>query len=301
MIDTNDNPRLMKGRRVDVLEGGGFIEVIDLMGSDRDIIQHARETTGGALKSLPEDRRFLRYMFRHRHTSPFEFAEVIFRIQCPMDVWRQWIRHRTANVQEASTRHSEAGGAYITPQGMWRAQGESNRQGSGGLITEPAYMQDALSAAERELLQLSEITYRARLDAGVAREQARKDLPLSTWTRARWKCDLHNLLHFAGLRMADDAQAEIRAYANALGGILADMFPWTWEAFEDYRRHALTLSRHEIGALRFWLEGMGITMEDAVGYFDGDQDTRNLTMPGLAPGGEQREFLAKLGVLLAKE
>src|SRR6201998_1831176 len=136
--------------------------------------------------------------------------------RAPMDVWRQWIRHRTANVNEYSTRYSIAiDAAQITPADRWRAQSAENKQGSSGFLSKQEG--EKLSASEAELQRLARETYEKRLAVGVAREQARKDLPLSTYTEAYWKIDLHNLLYFLNLRMDDRAQQEIRAYANVIG------------------------------------------------------------------------------------
>jgi thymidylate synthase (FAD) len=160
-----------------------------------------------------------------------------------MDCWRQWIRHRTANVNEYSTRYSLAiDAAQATPPGEWRSQASSNRQGSGAPL-DPA-VGERLSAAERDFQGHARALYEERIEAGVAREQARKDLPLSTYTEAYWKIDLHNLLHFLALRMDSHAQFEIRSYAATIGHeILRPLFPLAWEAFVDYRLEAMLLSR----------------------------------------------------------
>jgi thymidylate synthase (FAD) len=162
-----------------------------------------------------------------------------------MDVWRQWIRHRTANVNEYSTRYSEAiGAAQRTLSSAWRTQSSVNRQGSAGRL--PEEVGTRLSAEEREFQDRARAMYEARLAAGVAREQARKDLPLATFTEAYWKVDLHNLLRFLHLRMDVHAQQEIREYARTIGEqIVARWVPMAWEAFVDYRRRATRLSDAE--------------------------------------------------------
>jgi thymidylate synthase (FAD) len=172
-----------------------------------------------------------------------------------MDAWRQWIRHRTANVNEYSTRYSVAiDAAQRTSPDKWRLQSADNRQGSAGFL--PTDQGEALTASEATLQELARSTYDARLAAGVAREQARKDLPLSTYTEAYWKVDLHNLLHFLRLRMDDHAQEEIRAYASVLGEqIVAKWVPLVWEAFTDYRREAMYLSRVEVDIVSAMAEG----------------------------------------------
>jgi thymidylate synthase (FAD) len=182
---------------------------------------------------------------RHGHTTPFEMCEIKLHVRVPMDIWRQWIRHRTANVNEYSTRYSEAiGAAQRTLPGAWRTQSSVNRQGSAGLLPEDVGAR--LSAEEGEFQERARAVYEGRLAAGVAREQARKDLPLATFTEAYWKIDLQNLLHFLHLRMAVHAQQEIRAYAATIGEqIVARWVPMAWEAFVDYRRRATRLSHAE--------------------------------------------------------
>ncbi len=223
----------------------GFIRAIDYMGSDGAVVQAARVSYGEGTKQVLEDRGLIRYLLRHRHTTPFEMCEIKLHVRVPMDCWRQWIRHRTANVNEYSTRYSIAISAQQqTSAAGWRVQAANNKQGSEGFL--PKETGELLSQKERQLHRLSRQIYEERLAAGVAREQARKDLPLSTYTEAYWKVDLHNLLHFLALRMELHAQAEIRSYATVIGEeILARWCPAVWEAFLDYRVHGLTFSRLE--------------------------------------------------------
>jgi thymidylate synthase (FAD) len=224
----------------------GFVRVVDYMGDDASVVQAARVSYGAGTKRVHEDRGLIRYLLRHAHTTPFEMCEIKFHVRSPMDAWRQWIRHRTANVNEYSTRYSVAiDAAQKTPPDKWRLQSGDNRQGSSGFL--PREQGDALTRSEAQLQELARSTYDARLAAGVAREQARKDLPLSTYTEAYWKVDLHNLLHFLRLRMDDHAQEEIRAFAIVIGEqIVAKWMPLVWEAFVDYRRDSMYLSRVEI-------------------------------------------------------
>jgi thymidylate synthase (FAD) len=223
----------------------GFVRVIDYMGDDAAIVQAARVSYGKGTKRVHEDLALIRYLMRHSHTTPFEMCELKLHLRVPMDVWRQWIRHRTASVNEYSTRYSEAIDAVQrTPPDAWRLQSVGNRQGSSGML--PVEEGTHLSAEEDALQKQARDIYNARIAAGVAREQARKDLPLSTYTEAYWKIDLHNLLHFLDLRMDTHAQQEIRAYANLIGEeVVARWVPMAWEAFLDYRRHATRLSRLE--------------------------------------------------------
>ena len=224
----------------------GFIRVVDYMGGDASIVQAARISYGTGTREIHEDRGLIRYLMRHQHTTPFEMCEVKLHIRVPMDCWRQWIRHRTANVNEYSTRYSKAIDATqrIAPE-EWRLQSVENRQGSTGTISEEVGRE--LTAKTDELHKLSRELYLKRLNAGVAREQARQDLPLSTYTEAYWKIDLHNLLHFLDLRMDPHAQQEIRLYAELIGReIVARWCPYVWEAFVDYRLAARRFSRIEL-------------------------------------------------------
>jgi thymidylate synthase (FAD) len=232
------------GRPFPVLDDG-FVRVIDYMGDDAAVVQAARVSYGAGTRKVSDDRGLIRYLLRHRHTTPFEMCELKLHVRVPMDAWRQWIRHRTASVNETSTRYSIAiDAAQRTPSDQWRLQAASNRQGSEGALDPDEGA--ALSAEEAELQDRVRAVYEERLERGIAREQARKDLPLCTYTEAYWKIDLHNLLHFLALRMDSHAQKEIRDYATVIGEeIAARWVPVTWEAFQDYRSGALTLSRLE--------------------------------------------------------
>ncbi|HXL15611.1 MAG TPA: FAD-dependent thymidylate synthase [Methylomirabilota bacterium] len=223
----------------------GLVRVIDYMGSDESIVQAARVSYGAGTKRIHEDRGLIRYLMRHRHTTPFEMCEIKLHVRVPMDCWRQWIRHRTASVNEYSTRYSVAiDSAQRTAAGEWRLQSKKNKQGSDEYL-DPA-RGGKLSEKEAELHALSRKIYEERLAAGISREQARKDLPLSTYTEAYWKTNLHNLLHFLRLRMDPHAQEEIRAYADMIGReIVSRWCPITWEAFLDYSMNALELSDME--------------------------------------------------------
>lgn len=223
----------------------GFIRVIDYMGSDSAIVQAARVSYGKGTKKVSEDRGLIRYLIRNRHTSPFEMCEIKLHVRVPMDIWRQWIRHRTANVNEYSTRYSIAiDSSHNTAPTEWRSQAADNRQGSAGFVD--VVHGSKLSEQELNLKEHYSAVYAERIEAGVAREQARKDLPLSTYTEAYWKIDLHNLLHFLSLRMDNHAQLEIREYADIIGReIVSRWCPIVWEAFEDYRLNPLFLSDSE--------------------------------------------------------
>ena len=233
----------------------GFVRVVDYMGTDESIVQAARVSYGKGTKKIHEDRGLIRYLMRHRHTTPLEMCEIKLHVRVPMDCWRQWIRHRTASVNEYSTRYSDAiDSMQKTPATGWRVQATTNRQGSGGELE--ASVGERLTENEQSFHQRAKEVYTERLTAGVAREQARKDLPLSTYTEAYWKIDLHNLLHFLSLRMESHAQQEIRDYANVIGNeIVRRWCPIAWEAFEDYRMEAMTLTRIEKEIVRAVLRG----------------------------------------------
>ncbi len=268
----------------------GFVRVVDYMGDDASVVQAARVSYGAGTKKVSEDRGLLRYLLRHRHTTPFEMCELKLHVRVPMDAWRQWIRHRTASVNEYSTRYSVAIDAMqTTGPDQWRTQAQQNKQGSG----QPLDPADGAALCEREATLHAEAraTYQERIDRGVAREQARKDLPLCTYTEAYWKIDLHNLLHFLALRMDAHAQKEIRDYATVIGErIVAKWVPLTWEAFLDYRFHATGLSRIEselLGAIGAGDAARATELATAAGWLTPGKN-------GFKPHRERREFEAKL-------
>ena len=233
----------------------GFVRVIDYMGTDESIVQAARVSYGAGTRKVHEDRGLIRYLMRNHHTTPFEMCEIKLHVRVPMDSWRQWIRHRTANVNEYSTRYSIAiDNAQTTEPGEWRLQAKGNRQGSAGFID--IETGEYLTQKEKELQKLARDIYEERLAKGIAREQARKDLPLATYTESYWKIDLHNLFHFLLLRMDEHAQEEIRAYANIIGNeIVARWCPIAWEAFKDYHLNAAALTRLEFDILQEIITG----------------------------------------------
>ena len=232
------------GKAFKVLDQG-FVRVVDYMGGDASIVQAARVSYGAGTKQVHEDSGLIRYLMRHAHTTPFEMCELKLHVRVPMDCWRQWIRHRTASVNEYSTRYSVAiDASQQTAPTAWRLQSGTNRQGSSGFVAES--VGEHLSQEEATFHQAARELYERRLEADVAREQARKDLPLSTYTEAYWKIDLHNLFHFLALRMDPHAQTEIRSYATVIGEqIVSRWCPLAWTAFVDYRLNALSLSRTE--------------------------------------------------------
>lgn len=273
------------GRPFKVLNDG-FVRVIDYMGTDASIVQAARVSYGEGTTKTSNDEHLIRYLLRHRHTTPMEMCEIKFHVRVPMDVWRQWIRHRTASINEYSTRYSIAiDSMYTTSPEGWREQSTTNRQGSAESFDSETGTQ--LTKQETKLHAECRRVYQDRINRGVAREQARKDLPLSTYTEAYWKCNLHNLLHFLSLRMDSAAQLEIRDYATTIGHrIVAKWVPFTWKAFRDYTIEAMSFSRHEQVLFSHIFKN---EPEDARTY----ARKNNLERNG-KPGREIREFETKL-------
>jgi len=243
----------------------GFVRVVDYLGTDASVVQAARVSYGAGTKTPSDDEQLIRFMTRHGHMTPFEQCEIKLHIRLPIDVMRQWVRHRTAHVNEYSTRYSEAIDSQheVTPD-EWRLQSSTNRQGSGDILetwTQAGRSEDHglatsfktpgkyLSYRQDSAIDHAREVYEERLAFGIAREQARAVLPLSTYTEIYWKCDLRNLLGFLRLRLAPDAQKEIRDYANVIAGIVEKWVPMTWKAFQDYQLNSLTLSAQEIAII----------------------------------------------------
>lgn len=234
----------------------GFVALVDAMPrlvpegktGDFAVVQAARVSYGQGTKQVSEDRGLVRYLMRHRHSTPFEMVEFKFHVAMPIFVARQWIRHRTANVNEYSARYSIVPDRFYRPSlENVRKQSKSNRQGGDEPI-EAGTAQDFLN-----LLEKAEHLYQDYLhlsEQGVARELARMALPVSVYTEWYWKCDLHNIFHFLSLRMDPHAQLEIQAFARAMYELIKPIVPVACEAFEDYRLNSVHLTRLEIEALR---------------------------------------------------
>jgi thymidylate synthase (FAD) len=234
----------------------GLVSLVDVMPrmapagktADFAIVQAARVSYGAGTKQVNEDRGLIRYLARHRHSTPFEMVEFKFHHVMPIFVARQWIRHRTANVNEYSARYSIVKDRFYhpTPDNV-RKQSASNRQG-GEEPADPATAQEFLAYLDR--VEKDYEQYQAFIDKGVAREIARIALPASVYTEWYWKIDLHNLFHFLSLRMDPHAQQEIRDYANAMYALIQPIVPIAAEAFVDYRLDSMHLTRLEIEAIR---------------------------------------------------
>lgn len=295
MASRSETIEQLRWRKFPVLNDG-FVCLVDCMGDDGAVVQAARVSYGAGTRHTSDDRTLIRYLMRHRHSTPFEMAEIKLLVRVPMDCWRQWIRHRTANVNEYSTRYSVAiDSMQTTDPDAWRTQSKDNRQGSAGFL--PDGVGAKLTAAERDFQAAAERLYQERLEQGVAREQARKDLPLSTYTEAYWKIDLHNLLHFLALRMDEHAQWEIRQYATTIGEqLVRPLFPLVWEAFQDYRMQALTLTRLEIGVVAR-LAASGRTLPYSIDDFLASQDDAWKPLQRSRERDECREKLIRLGLL----
>lgn len=234
----------------------GLIALVDAMPrrvpvgqtADAAIVQAARVSYGQGTKKVNEDRGLIRYLLRHRHTTPFEMIEFKFHVVMPIFIARQWIRHRTANVNEYSARYSVVPDRFYRPTvENVRAQSQSNRQGG----DEPV----DVKTAQEFLDWLDECEahyekYERLIGKGVTRELARIGLPVNVYTEWYWKCDLHNILHFLSLRMDPHAQQEIRDFANAMFALIQPIVPVTCEAFMDYRYESMHLTRLEIEAIR---------------------------------------------------
>jgi thymidylate synthase (FAD) len=277
----------------------GFICLVDVMGDDGSVVQAARVSYGEGTKRVSDDRGLIRYLLRHAHTTPFEMAEIKLLVRVPMDAWRQWIRHRMANVNEYSTRYSIAiDAAQQTPADHWRTQSASNRQGSEGFLSEELGRE--LSQQEVQLQDQIREVYESRIERGVAREQARKDLPLCTYTEAYWKIDLHNLLHFLALRMDAHAQWEIRQYATSIGeNIVRPLFPLVWEAFLDYRFEGLRLTRLDVSVVQALMRRIAETGATSLGEEDflAVQDPTWADLKRCRERDECRAKLIRMGIL----
>jgi thymidylate synthase (FAD) len=267
----------------------GFVRVIDYMGDDGAIVQAARVSYGRGTRRVSEDRGLVNYLMRHRHTTPFEMCEIKYHVKLPIFVARQWIRHRTASVNEYSARYSILDNEFYLPESEHlAAQTTTNGQGRGEVL-EPAAAQQVLDLlrddAERAYRGYAELLNEDAAGApieqgrpGLARELARINLSLNFYTQWYWKINLHNLLHFLALRADPHAQYEIRAYAEVMLETLARWVPMAHAAFLEYRMNAATISASGLKVIRRMLAGEQV-----------DQPSS-----GLSPR-EWRELMAVLG------
>jgi thymidylate synthase (FAD) len=252
----------------------GFVRVVDYMGDDGAVVQAARVSYGRGTRRVSEDAGLIRYLMRHRHTTPFEMCEIKYHVKLPIFVARQWIRHRTANVNEYSARYSILDREFYLPAPEHlAAQSQANRQGRGEVLEgeEAASVLDllrgdAMRTYEHYAWMLNEGIEGMARDPGrkgLARELARMNLTLNTYTQWYWKTDLHNLLHFLSLRADPHAQYEIRAYAEAMLRSVEAWVPATYAAFRDYRLGAVTFSAGMLAVLRRMLAGEAVEQKES--------------------------------------
>jgi thymidylate synthase (FAD) len=250
----------------------GFIRVIDYMGDDAAVVQAARVSYGRGTKKVSEDKGLIHYLMRHRHSTPFEMCEIKFHVKLPIFVARQWIRHRTANVNEYSARYSILDREfYIPAEENLAAQSASNRQGRGDVLEGKEAAQvldllrtDATHAYDHYLTMLNESEDGQKIDEsrqGLARELARMNLGLNFYTQWYWKVDLHNFMHFLSLRADAHAQYEIRVYADVMVDLLKRWVPLTAEAFVEHRLHGVTLSKSAWATVKRMLAGETVSQE----------------------------------------
>ena len=242
----------------------GFIRVIDYMGDDSAIVQAARVSYGAGTKHVQNDEGLIRYLMRHWHSTPFEMCEIKLHVKLPVFVARQWIRHRTANVNEYSARYSILDREFYIPSPeQLAAQSTVNNQGRGEVLTgeEAARVLELLKSDANRAYDHYEAMLSQEGQQGLARELARMNLPANIYTQWYWKVDLHNLFHFLRLRADPHAQYEIRVYAEAIAACVKDWVPLAYAAFEDYRMGGVTLSAKAIAVLKRRLNGETVTQE----------------------------------------
>ncbi len=252
----------------------GFVRVVDYMGTDSAIVQAARVSYGKGTKKTREDEGLIRYLLRHRHTTPFEMCEMKFHIKLPIFVARQWIRHRTANVNEYSGRYSIMDKEFYVPSPEHlAAQSTSNRQGRGDVLAgaEAQRVLSILKDDSKQAYQHYEEMMNCTEDGtifdeskqGLARELARMNLPVNFYTQWYWKIDLHNLMHFIALRADPHAQYEIRVYAEAMLDIMQKWVPLTYGAFMDYRMGGKEISAKGMEIIKKLIKGEQVSQEES--------------------------------------
>ena len=252
----------------------GFVRVIDYMGDDAAVVQGARVSYGKGTKKISGDAGLINYLLRHRHTTPFEMCEIKYHVKLPIFVARQWIRHRTANVNEYSARYSVLDREFYVPEEVHlAAQSSSNRQGRGNILSGKEakrvldiLREDAQMTYDHYIEMLNESEEGDIIDVskeGLARELARMNLTLSTYTQWYWKTDLHNLLNFLSLRADTHAQYEIRVYADAMMETLRRWCPITFQSFSDHRVEGVTLSGKAIKVVKKLISGVHINQEES--------------------------------------
>lgn len=239
----------------------GFVRLVDYMGSDERIVQSARVSYGKGTKTVREDAALIDYLLRNKHTSPFEQVVLTFHIKLPMFIARQWIRHRTARLNEVSGRYSVLKNEFYVPDGNAVAfQSTDNKQGRQNEAVSESLQTEVIESVKEQQAAAYK-NYRNLLDKNIARELARINLPLSTYTEWYWQIDLHNLFHFLRLRLDKHAQKEIRDYAEVLFGICKTVVPLATASFERHEKNGVHFSSEEIQALRNLLQGKNCGLE----------------------------------------
>ena len=229
----------------------GFVKLLDVMGDDEEVENSARISYGKGTRKVNQTRNLIRYLMRHKHTSPFEMCEVKFHLKLPIFIMRQLVRHRTANLNEYSGRYSVMSNEFYLPEGDYLAkQSTTNNQGRG----EPLESQGLLQFEFNRIYDGASMAYQVLLEHDLSREVARALLPVANYTECIWKIDLHNFFHFVKLRSDSHAQREIRDYADAMYELVKPNFPICCEAFEDYIQGATTFSKQEMGVIKELLE-----------------------------------------------
>ena len=275
------------GQKHPVLQHG-YVVLVDYMGNDAAIVQAARVSYGRGTKTLRDDRGLVRYLMRHRHTTPFEMVEYKFLVRLPIFVARQWVRHRAASLNEYSARYSVVPDEFeVPPADEVRLQSSRNRQGRGGAL--PKETAERFRADLERVSKEAYEAYTSALEAGVARETARLVLPVAYYTQWYWKINLWNLFHFLSLRLDAHAQEEIRLYAAEVARLARVVAPVAFEAFDEFMLESLSLGRREQRAFRALLEGQTPEVACALAGLPLTRDDgKRMT------SGEGVEFLEKL-------
>ena len=264
----------------------GFVKLLDVMGDDEEVENSARISYGKGTRKVNQTRNLIRYLMRHKHTSPFEMCEVKFHLKLPIFIMRQLVRHRTANLNEYSGRYSVMSNEFYLPEGDYLAkQSTTNSQGRGEVLEQEGLLQFEFN----RIYDGASTAYQVLLEEDLSRELARAVLPVANYTECIWKIDLHNFFHFVKLRSDSHAQREIRDYSDAMYELVKPNFPLCCEAFEDYVQGATTFSKQEMGVIRELLEYAdtkaalaGMSVKD-VGVLESKLGKR-----------ESKEFLEKL-------
>ena len=288
------------GKPIEVLDKG-YVYLVDYMGDDTAIEQAARTSYGQGTRTVNQTEGLIRYLRRGKHTTPFEMGEMKFHASMPIFVARQWVRHRTASINEYSARYSVVPDIFYVPKPENIAvQSTKNRQGRGARVSEEYAKMVIDRWKENGIRNYQDYLYLLNDDGEgnptdptrpqIAREVSRNMLPVDYYTEWYWKTDLHNLFHFLLLRKDPHAQWEIRQYADAMGKITEDSYPLSWKAFEDYELYAVDLSRPEQKVLALLVERSGFA-------FDKDQIQAASTYTGLTNKREKSEMIDKFGKL----